>query len=1062
MQTGYYVGSGVSRSITGVGFQPDLVIIKADTATGRAVWRSSSMTGDSTAYFENAAANASGLVTSLDSDGFSLGTGADVNSVSNTRYVWIAFRSSTGVNLKIGSYTGNGSDDRNITGVGFQPNLVWTKRDGAYLGVWYTSSMGADNSHYFSATAPAADRIQALQADGFQVGANAEVNSTGATYYYVAFKTSESMSVESYTGDGTDNRSISKTAFKPDFVFVKQSAAASAAVLRSNQNYGDESQIFTATANAVDHIQTLEAAGFQVGTNARVNAAASTYYFAAFRGVTSTAPTNTFTMSSGSYLGNGTSMSITSVGFRPDLVIVKSDTAAGYGVFATSKMTPDSTAYLANAAANFSDGITSLTGTGFNIGANAAVNTVGITYRWTAFGNSGSTNFVVGSYTGTSTGVGVGDNRSIPALDFTPDIVAIKRDGASLGVFRTASIAGDNTAYFSVTADTADVIQALETTGFQVGTNAQANTAANLYHYFAFKATTDQFKESTYVGNATDNRNITGVGFIPGLLLIKRPEGTANTNAVFRNSSLSGDNAQYFTNTANASDLIQALQSDGFQIGSGAAAGLATNANGITYRYAAWASAPASKVAYSVQPSTTEAGVTMSPSVSVEVQDQYGNLLASDNTTSVSLAIGTNPGSGTLSGTTSKTVSSGVASFSNLSINNAGNGYTLVASATGLTSATSNTFNITAEATPTITSVSPADLAVGVATSETVRVTFSETMNQSSVENALRLKAIRDKDGNTLNTQIDGTYSWSGTTVTFTPTSNLTKNYTYQATVSTEAADLVGDHLATTFSASFETILDHTASLTVIADDGKTKVVIPANAYNQDFYVRISTNPESDPIVVTPANITAATTKIAGEGNTFRHPISGDVREFVVYNTSGTRITDQLQSDATIYLPYRDDNNDGYVDNVTPPARVSALLNYRLNETSQLWVRVPGCVVDTSTKLVSAPVKSFSTFTAMATPANDLSIAYAYPNPFKPNSGLGHTTITFTNLASQCTIKIFTVSGDAVKTINESDGDGQNAWDVKNDAGENVVSGLYFYAIKSATDQKLGKLVIIR
>ena len=41
------------------------------------------------------------------------------------------------------------------------------------------------------------------------------------------------------------------------------------------------------------------------------------------------------------------------------------------------------------------------------------------------------------------------------------------------------------------------------------------------------------------------------------------------------------------------------------------------------------------------------------------------------------MAIGTNPGGGTLSGTTTVAAVAGVATFSNLSINKAGTGYTL-------------------------------------------------------------------------------------------------------------------------------------------------------------------------------------------------------------------------------------------------------------------------------------------------------------------------------------------------------------------------------------------------
>ena len=102
----------------------------------------------------------------------------------------------------------------------------------------------------------------------------------------------------------------------------------------------------------------------------------------------------------------------------------------------------------------------------------------------------------------------------------------------------------------------------------------------------------------------------------------------------------------------------------------------------------------ASRLAFTVQPSNATAGVTISPAVAVVAQNASGS--ADTNfANSVSIAIGTNPGGGTLSGTTTVTATGGVATFNNLNINNAGNGYTLKASATLLTSATSATFNIT-------------------------------------------------------------------------------------------------------------------------------------------------------------------------------------------------------------------------------------------------------------------------------------------------------------------------------------------------------------------------------
>jgi hypothetical protein len=61
------------------------------------------------------------------------------------------------------------------------------------------------------------------------------------------------------------------------------------------------------------------------------------------------------------------------------------------------------------------------------------------------------------------------------------------------------------------------------------------------------------------------------------------------------------------------------------------------------------------------------------------------------------MAIGANPGAGTLGGTTSKVPVAGVATFNNLSINKSGGGYTLVASTSvpsGTATKTSATFDI--------------------------------------------------------------------------------------------------------------------------------------------------------------------------------------------------------------------------------------------------------------------------------------------------------------------------------------------------------------------------------
>jgi hypothetical protein len=101
----------------------------------------------------------------------------------------------------------------------------------------------------------------------------------------------------------------------------------------------------------------------------------------------------------------------------------------------------------------------------------------------------------------------------------------------------------------------------------------------------------------------------------------------------------------------------------------------------------------ATQLRFTVQPSNAAAGATIAPPIRVTALDAFGNI-ATGFTDIVTLAIGTNPAGGTLSGTTAIAAANGVAVFTPLSINNAGVGYRLTASAAGVTAATSTTFNI--------------------------------------------------------------------------------------------------------------------------------------------------------------------------------------------------------------------------------------------------------------------------------------------------------------------------------------------------------------------------------
>jgi len=102
----------------------------------------------------------------------------------------------------------------------------------------------------------------------------------------------------------------------------------------------------------------------------------------------------------------------------------------------------------------------------------------------------------------------------------------------------------------------------------------------------------------------------------------------------------------------------------------------------------------ATKLAFTVQPGRAAAGTPIAPALQVAIQDASGNTVTSA-TTSVTVALGTNPSGASLFGTATVAAVNGVATFSSLSINNVGTGYTLTASASGLSEATSASFNVT-------------------------------------------------------------------------------------------------------------------------------------------------------------------------------------------------------------------------------------------------------------------------------------------------------------------------------------------------------------------------------
>lgn len=100
---------------------------------------------------------------------------------------------------------------------------------------------------------------------------------------------------------------------------------------------------------------------------------------------------------------------------------------------------------------------------------------------------------------------------------------------------------------------------------------------------------------------------------------------------------------------------------------------------------------------------------------------------------------------------------------------------------------------------PAVLSTTPGTNAADILINTAISVNFSEYVNQSTVSTTTLLL----KDGN--GSQVSGRVSCSGTTATFTPSTNLSPNTTYTATVTSAVTDGSGNHLTGDYSWSFTT-----------------------------------------------------------------------------------------------------------------------------------------------------------------------------------------------------------------------------------------------------------------
>jgi len=172
---------------------------------------------------------------------------------------------------------------------------------------------------------------------------------------------------------------------------------------------------------------------------------------------------------------------------------------------------------------------------------------------------------------------------------------------------------------------------------------------------------------------------------------------------------------------------------------------------------------PPARLAFVAQPMSAGAGIALAP-VQVAIQDPRSGATLPLTGVPINIAIGNNPSEGVLSGTTTQQTVNGVATFANLSINNTGVGYTLVAMSARLVPATSQAFTIVER--PTIVTGSLPDGTQGAEYSQTVAAQGGLPPYAWDIKPIPNFPEFALPDGLILTTNPDGTATISGTPTT--------------------------------------------------------------------------------------------------------------------------------------------------------------------------------------------------------------------------------------------------------------------------------------------------------
>lgn len=310
--------------------------------------------------------------------------------------------------FKAVTYTGNGTTTNAVTGVGFTPGIVWTKRTtttATHHQIVATAWNVSTPTYYSASTSntsntSSSSELMTFDSDGFTIKSSTLNNTSSASYIawcwkaggavaddtngsitsQVSYNSDMYMSNFTYQGaGGTTTVGHGIAAGAPDIVFIKNMSATNAGQVGFTAiNPNSLSSNSTAAKGALSIFNGFNATTLGLANSAFVNTNGSRYVGFAFKSKAGVSKIDVFA-------GNGSStQAITGLGFTPSFVMVKSylGGTSDWVIFTSGR---DGRLFANTSAVESATDYITFDSDGFTLESGASVNSSGVDYIYMAF-----------------------------------------------------------------------------------------------------------------------------------------------------------------------------------------------------------------------------------------------------------------------------------------------------------------------------------------------------------------------------------------------------------------------------------------------------------------------------------------------------------------------------------------------------------------------------------------------------------------------------------------------------------------------------------------------------